>query len=291
MILDAHVHLMPKRVRDDRSRFCQSDPAFGSIYCSEKAKLATEDEIIAYMDNCGIEQAIVFGFPWESHDLVATNNDEVWSFHQRHPGRIVPFAVLSSTGLESDYAEAKRTLEGGFSGLGELAIYHRGWSRKDIEALDPVLKLAAENKVPVVLHVNEPVGHHYCGKIPVDFSALVSVISNNPDVDIVLAHFGGGVFIYSLMPEIETVLRRTYVDTAASPFLYDSRVFDIACRVIGPEKILFGSDFPLLSMTRYVSQLDQSGISETSRNAILGDNAAKLLQKRSATGRGPARTI
>lgn len=284
MILDAHVHLLPKRVRDDRSRFCKSDPAFGSMYSSEKAILATEDEIIGYMDKSGIEQAIVFGFPWESLDLVAVNNDEVWSFHHRHPGRIVPFAVLSSNGLESDYTEAEQTLEAGFLGIGELAIYHSGWSREDLETLDPVLKLAAKKKVPVVLHVNEPVGHNYCGKIPVDFSALVSLISNNPDVDMVLAHFGGGIFIYSLMPEIARVLSRTYVDTAASPFLYDSRVFDIACRVIGPEKILFGSDFPLLSMARYVSQLDQAGISGTFRKAILGDNAAKLLHKRYKIG-------
>lgn len=281
MILDAHVHLLPKKVRDDRSRFCQMDQAFNSIYCSEKARLATEDQIIAYMDGCGVQRAIVFGFPWESPDLIAANNDEVWSFHQLHPERIIPFAVLSSSGLESDYEEAERALNGGFSGLGELAVYHKGWTVTDFAALAPVLELAEINEVPVVLHVNEPVGHQYPGKIPVDFAALVSAISKNPNVDIVLAHFGGGAFIYSLMPEIERIFCRTYVDTAASPFLYDSRIFDIACRVMGPEKILFGSDFPLLSMKRYMNQLDQSGIPEAFRKAILGDNAARLLNKRS----------
>jgi len=288
MIIDAHVHLLPKRVREDRSYFCLSDPAFGSIYSSENTRLVSEDEIMSYLDSSGIERAIVFGFPWEAPDLVASNNDEVWSFHQRYPGRIIPFAVLTSAGHEAAFIEAARTLEGGFAGLGELAMYHGGWNSEDFEALDPVLKLAAENKVPVVLHVNEPVGHKYPGKITVDFSGLLSLIAANPDIDVVLAHFGGGVFIYALMPEIGIALSRTYVDTAASPFLYDRRVFDVACRLLGPGKILFGSDFPLLTMARYLKELDKAGIYGALREAILGHNAAKLLERKSQPGQEPA---
>ena len=39
------------------------------------------------------------------------------------------------------YREAERTLEGGFAGIGELAMYHGGWSLSDFEDLDPSLKL------------------------------------------------------------------------------------------------------------------------------------------------------
>ena len=47
---------------------------------------------------------------------------------------------------------------------------------------------------------------------------------------------------------------------------------------MGPEKILFGSDFPLLPLDRYLKQLDESGIAGLVRDGILGGNAHKLLK-------------
>ena len=88
----------------------------------------------------------MFGFPWEHHDLVKRNNDEVGAFHERYPDRIIPFAVLSPKGREPQ--EAARTVGHGFAGIGELAMYHGGWSLADFEALHPNLELAATRGVP-----------------------------------------------------------------------------------------------------------------------------------------------
>jgi uncharacterized protein len=280
MIVDSHVHLLPRNVQQDRAHFCRNDLAFGSLYSSEKAKVVSEADIIRYLDDSDIDRAIVFGFPWESHDLVTRNNDEIWEFHQRYPDRITPFAVLSTRGGERAQREVERTLEGGFFGIGELAMYHGGWSLSDFEDLDPSLKLVQKANVPVMIHVNEPVGHPYPGKIPVDFRGLLHIIQANPEVDFILSHFGGGVFIYGLMPEISGILSHTYLDTAASPFLYDARIFEIACRIMGPEKIIFGSDYPLLPLARYLKELDRAGIDGSLREGILGGNIQKLLEKK-----------
>jgi predicted TIM-barrel fold metal-dependent hydrolase len=280
MIIDSHVHLLPRRVQLDRTPFCHDDPAFGSIYSSHKAKLVSENDIIQYLDRSGIDKAVVFGFPWEDPDLVRENNDEIWSFHQKYPERIVPFAVLSSGQREPSLREAARTLEAGFAGFGELAMYHHGWRLADFEALSPSLQLAQMKKVPVVIHVNEPVGHHYPGKIPVDFRGLLRIIKAHPDVDFILAHFGGGVFVYALMPEIAKIMARTYVDTAASPYLYDPKVFQVVADIMGPDKILFGSDYPLLPLNRYIRELDRAGVDGRAREAILGGNVLKVLLRR-----------
>jgi uncharacterized protein len=277
MIIDFHVHLMPKKVREDRTPFCERDPAFSSLYSSPKARIVSEEDIIAYLDTSGIDKAVVFGFPWEDHDWVVRNNDDIWAFCQRFPDRIIPFAVLSTTGGDRAHKETERALKAGFAGIGELAMYHGGWGLADFEALSPSLELAESAGVPVVIHVNEPVGHHYPGKIPVDFRGLVRIIKANPEVTFILAHFGGGIFVYGLMPEISRIFARTYVDTAASPFLYDAKVFEIACRIMGPEKVLFGSDYPLLPLSRYLKQLDTAGINGSLRDSILGGNALKVL--------------
>jgi predicted TIM-barrel fold metal-dependent hydrolase len=279
MIIDSHVHLLPRRVQKDRTPFLHSDAAFGSLYSSEKAKIASEDEILEYLDRSGIDTAIVFGFSWENPDLAQENNDDIWSFYQRHPAQIIPFAILPCGKREPALKEAVRTLEGGFRGLGELAMYRGGWTSAEFEALRPSLQLAQMRQVPVLIHVNEPVGHHYPGKIPVDFQGLLGIVSEHPQVDFILAHFGGGLFFYALMPEVARILARTYLDTAASPYLYDSRVFEVALTIVGPEKILFGSDYPLLSLPRYMKELDTAGINEKVREGILGENVLKLLRR------------
>jgi hypothetical protein len=284
MIIDSHVHLLPRKVQQDRAPFCRNDLAFGSIYSSDKAKVVSEADIIQYLDDSQIDRAIVFGFPWEEHDLVKRNNDEIWEFHERHPDRIIPFAVLSTRGGEDAQREVERTLHAGFAGIGELAMYHGGWSLSDFEDLDPSLKLVQRANVPVMIHVNEPVGHPYPGKIPVDFRGLLHIIQANPEVDFILSHFGGGVFIYGLMPEISGILSHTYLDTAASPYLYDARIFEIACRIMGQEKILFGSDYPLLPLARYLKELDKAGLDGKVRDGILGGNIQKLLEKNGRLG-------
>ncbi len=280
MIIDCHVHLLPKKVRHDRTPFVQSDVAFGSLYSSPKAKLASESDIIEYMERSEIDKAVIFGFPWEDHRLVSENNDEIWDFHERHSDRIIPFAVLSTAGGDQAVKEAERTIRAGFAGLGELAVYHRGWSLANFDNLTPCLRIAEAAGVPVMIHVNEPVGHDYPGKISVDFGGLLRMIKTNPKVDFILAHFGGGVFVYGLMPEVAAALCRTYFDTAACPFLYDSKIFEVACRILGPDKVLFGSDFPLLPFSRYLKELEESGIEESVKKSILGDNFLRIFARR-----------
>ncbi|MEW6352284.1 MAG: amidohydrolase family protein [Thermodesulfobacteriota bacterium] len=280
MIIDAHVHLMPQKVREHRERFFAGEAAFEQLYGSEKARLADEDDIMRYLDDSGIDQAVVFGFPWQSHDLVRQNNEEIWEFHERHRDRVIPFAVLAPEGRDLVEAEAARVIKAGFRGIGELAVYHGGWTLEGFETLDPVLKMAGDAQIPVVIHVNEPVGHEYPGKIDVDYPGLLRIIESNPDVDFILAHFGGGIFVYGLMPEIARILRRTYLDTAAGPYLYQAKVFEVVRSIMGPDKLLFGSDYPLLGLKRYLKELDRAGVDGEFRRGILGGNLQRLLQPR-----------
>lgn len=254
------------------------------MYTSDKARLASETDIINYLDESKIDKAVVFGFPWEKRDLVRENNDEVWDFHERHADRIIPFAVLPPHPTEGPYREASRTLGKGFAGIGELAMYHGGWSLADFEALQPSLELAAVKQAPVLIHVNEPVGHHYPGKQPVDFRGLLHIIESNPKVDFILAHWAGGLFFYALMPEVRSILERTYVDTAASPYLYSSEIFQVARIILGPDRILFGSDYPLLPFKRYLKELQKAGVEEQTKEKILGGSMQKLLFRAAEVG-------
>ncbi|MFQ5879654.1 MAG: amidohydrolase family protein, partial [Dehalococcoidia bacterium] len=81
---------------------------------------------------------------------------------------------------------------------------------------------------------------------------------------------------YALMPEV-AALANVYYDTAASPFLYRSQVYRWAAQLVGADRILFGSDFPLTSQSRQRRAIEEAGLRNDDRALILGGNARRIL--------------
>ena len=79
------------------------------------------------------------------------------------------------------------------------------------------------------------------------------------------------------MPEIADLLKNVSFDSAASPFLYDSAIFSVVTRLVGPEKVLFGSDFPLVRPKRMLKQVRDNHFSPETTALILGGNAHRIL--------------
>ena len=129
----------------------------------------------------------------------------------------------------------------------------------------------------LLIHSSEPVGHQYAGKGTTTPSVLLDLAQQHPDIPIVCSHWGGGLPFYNLMPEVREALRNTYFDSAASSLLYRPEVFSIATQLVGAERLLFGSDYPLLSPERVLRELSAVPLAEAERQAILGKNAMRLL--------------
>ena len=146
-------------------------------------------------------------------------------------------------------------------------------------SLDPIMDLCRERDVPVLLHTNEEVGHLYPGKTPNTMIQIYETVSRFPDNTIVLAHWGGGIFFYHLLKKaVKETLKNVYYDTAASPFLYDSRIYQYAKDLVGIDKVLLGTDYPLLKPARYFKEMTEGGLDEADRQIVCGDNAARLLK-------------
>ena len=140
------------------------------------------------------------------------------------------------------------------------------------------MEICRDRNLPVLIHTNEPIGHKYPGKTPNTLAQIYQLIDTFPQNKIVLAHWGGGLFFFSLLKkEVKQRLNRVYFDTAASPYLYDPNVYRLAIELVGEGKILFGSDFPLLPPARYFDEMKAAGLSPAEMQKICGGNAAALF--------------
>ncbi len=277
MIIDAHTHLFPDEVRQKRQRFCLRDEGFRMIYENERARMASPEDLLKVMDRDGVQQSIICGFPWKDAGLCRVGNDYLLHCFALYPDRFLPFACLPLRPLRLAEKELSRSLSRGMRGIGELAFYDREASARDIKNLSSTLKPLTGRKIPLLLHTNEPVGHSYPGKSMESLQLIYQLLLALPEVTIILAHWGGGFFFYELMPEVAQAARNVYYDTAASPLLYQPQIYALACKIIGPNRILFGSDYPLISPIRYFQELQKSGLRESILKKIKGHNFWHLL--------------
>ncbi len=277
MIIDIHTHAFPKAVRHHRERFFDNEPAFKLLYDSPKSRLVGVDETIAMMDAHGVDKSVIFGFPWCSEDYYKLNNDYILEAVNRHPERLIGFCCLDP--LHPGAAgEVERCLSSGLSGVGELAFYTSGIDATCLENLEPIMALAESFDRPVMLHTNEPVGHQYPGKSPNTLAQIYKLVQRFHDNRIILAHWGGGIFFYALLKkEVREALENVWFDTAASPYLYHPQIYQLALTLAGTDKVVLGSDFPLLEPGRYLKEMEAAALSATDKAAVRGLNAAKLL--------------
>ncbi len=278
MKIDFHTHIFPPEIRNNRERYFNAEPEFTLLYNSPKSRISGAMEILDVMDEQGIDFSVVFGFPWRNPDLYKMHNDYVMEAVKRFPDRLAGFGCFSLLDAGAA-AEAERCIAAGLAGIGELAFYGSGIDNESIERLEPVMETCLRKKLPVLIHTNEPVGHQYPGKTPNTLKQIYNLVQRYPENIIVLAHWGGGIFFFSILKkEVKASLQNVYFDTAASPFLYDNTVYRYAARLAGIDKILFGSDFPLIKPARYFKELENSGLSQDEIAKICGLNAKRLLR-------------
>ena len=277
MIIDFHTHIVHDAVRNNRAAYFEGEPGFKLLYESPKSKLAGAADTIAAMDQDGVDRSVVFGFPWRNADTIKENNDYVIAVAQKHPDRLIGFCCVDPA-HESAPREVERCLDAGCSGVGELAFYGTGIDEKALSLLDPIMALCRDRDKVVLIHTNEPVGHMYPGKSPITLLQIFNLARRYKENKIVLAHWGGGIFFYHLMKkEVKESLQHIWYDTAASPFLYDHQIYQYAKSLAGLDKIVFGTDYPLLGAKRYFGEMEKAGLTPDEMNVICGKNAENLL--------------
>lgn len=277
MIIDFHTHVVPPWLKDGRPQYVERDPCFALLYAQPKAKLATAEEVIASMDDAGVTVSVILNIGWISHQLCVETNDYILESISRYPDRLVGFCAIQPTAGEAALIEIERCARGGARGIGELRPDMQGFALGDVNLLKPLVEVAREQGLILLTHSSEPVGHQYPGKGTVTPELLYSFIASFPELPLVCAHWGGGLPFYALMPEVSAALGSVYFDTAATSLLYDFSIFNHVVDILGADKILFGTDYPLLSQSKQMQRIQSLNLPDETKRMILGGNAERLL--------------
>ncbi len=236
-------------------------------------------QLLQVMDEQGVDMAVICGFPWKNPETAIYHNNYIIESVRRYQPRLKGLACFD---LQWDKAakETRRCMDEGLCGAGELAFYLSGIDDAALKALAPVMEVLREkNNAPCLIHTNEPLGHTYPGKSPGTLKQIYDLAAAFPDNRIILAHWGGGIFFYHAMKkQTRKILKNIWYDTAASVFLYEPAIYDMAAAAGVIDKVLFGSDYPLATPERYYADMDASALTTEQKQQILGKNAALFYQ-------------
>jgi len=279
MIIDSHTHIFPPHMRERREEYLRRDPAFAEMYTSPKARLATAEELLASMDEAQIDKSVALGFAWSELEPCVQHNDYLLEVAVKSGGRLIPFCTIQPRAGNDAFREMERCARAGARGLGELRPDSQGYRLDEGAAAEVLAEAAIRHGLVLVFHVSEPVGHAYPGKGGLSVASFYRFVAGHDALPVIGAHWGGGLPFYALMPEVRRALTDAYFDTAATPFLYESAVYRQGVDLVGVERILFGSDFPLIEQGRQRRAVEEAfPADDPARALILGENARRLLR-------------
>jgi predicted TIM-barrel fold metal-dependent hydrolase len=278
VIVDCHTHVFSPEIIKHRRRYVESDPCFALLFDNKKAKMVNTEQLVESMDKTGIDRAIIQNIGWATHELCVETNDYILESISKYPQRLIGFCAVQPLAFTAALEEIKRCAAGGAMGIGELRPDIQMFDFNDDEIMKPFVASIIEHNMVLSIHASEPVGHLYSGKGTITPDCLYPFIKHYPKLNILLAHWGGGLCFYGLMPEVKESLKNVYFDSAASPYLYNQKIYRHASEILGAQKILFGSDFPLMAQSRVINEVYDSGLDIHSQKQILGGNARHLFQ-------------
>ena len=230
---------------------------------------STEDSLLHQMDKNNLDAAVVIAHP------PFISNEFVLKLSQRHKG-VIPIVNIEKNELDPAEVLERYIVSSGARGL-KIHPAADGFQSDD-EHYHKLLKIADQYKLPVIIHTgcihikpfykDPELGHvhHY-----------ESWFEMYPNCKFILAHMN-----YHYPSKAISLLKKytnVYADTSWQPI----EVIKEAVDTLGSEKLMFGSDWPLVGENityclSHIEKLSERGeISTNQYNDLMGLTAKKIF--------------
>jgi predicted TIM-barrel fold metal-dependent hydrolase len=191
---------------------------------------------------------------------------------RRFPGRVLGYCYVNP-GCKAEALEEIRRCVGdrGFIGI---KLYNEHACTDPV--VFPVVELAIELGVPILHHAGHL--HYFLEDQPhiSDGGDLAELARRYPEAKLICGHIcGGGDWEWTIkaLRHAPTV----FLDTSGS--VADAGVVEMAARVLGVDRLVFGTD---MSMTAGVGRIRAADLGAAEKARILGGNMERLLEGRKA---------
>jgi predicted TIM-barrel fold metal-dependent hydrolase len=225
--------------------------------------IGTYDELLAVQDRYGISRCFMFCLDEpDHHPAFRAANDRTLAYAERSGGRVIPFVRLDLS--EEPIDEATRCLDLGARGI-KLHPRAQRFLLND-ERLAPIFALAAERKVPILIHGGRG--------LPPIASELAALVERYPDAQLIIAH--GGIADLPALAERFAGKAGVFFDTSVWSPIDLLTVF----RVFSPEQVLYASDYPYgqqpSSLLIALRTAKASGLDEDDLRGMLAGHANRI---------------
>ena len=224
---------------------------------------------------------VVFTVDGEKGASRKITNEEIAELAHKHSDVAIPFASINPHRGEAGVREARRLIKDfGVKGF----KFHP--SVQDFNPNDrmayPLYEAIAEAKLPALFHTGQTgvgAGTPGGGGIRLKYSnpmLLDDVAADFPDMPIVLAHPSFPWQEEAL--SVATHKPQVYIDLSGWSPKYFPPILVQYANTLLKDKILFGSDYPVMAPERWVAEFEKLPIKPEVRPLIMKENAAKLLK-------------
>lgn len=259
MLFDCHAHIFPESIVD------RAMEVLSARYGAQPVGRPTPDGLLRHMDQCGVERAVTVAVATRPSQVPTIN---AWLASLGEP-RLVPFGSLHPY-CEDLQGEIHRLLDAGIRGI-KLQPHFQEFTLDD-PRFHAMIE-AVGNQLIVLMHGgNEIIPIPDVQPTPERLRALHR---QYPQVRFIFAHLGAS----GQWDDVERFLVGEQVHFDAS-YVFDICSDDQIERIIrnhGPQRIVWGSDFPWQPQSQGLAGVRRLGLSEADKAAILGGNLMRLL--------------
>ena len=270
--IDVHVHL-------EAPKTSNAADAAASKYFGDSGAARDGAALVDYYRSRNMA-CVVFTVDERLTGRPQVSNDAVIDLARANPDVVIPFCSLDPTRGPEAVREAKRLVSDGVVRGLKLHPPLQQFSPNDRLAY-PLYEVFAEAKLPVLFHT----GHSGIGtgmpggggiRLKYGNPMLVDDVAVDfPDLPIILAHpsFPWQDEAISICLHKPTV----YIDLSGwSPKYFSPTLVQYANTLL-KTKVLFGTDYPLITPDRWLADFEKIAIKDEVRPLILKDNAVRLF--------------
>lgn len=136
----------------------------------------------------------------------------------------------------------------------------------------PLIEQCIDYRVPVLIHTFYKV----IGQLPYESrgSNVAALAARYPEAKLLMAHMGA-----NCLRELKPIrpYRNVSVDTSGSIFHRDD--IDYAKKMLGADRIVFGTDMPGISFLLNYGQIEEADLTPKENKAVFSGNALRLLKR------------